>query len=206
MTLALRTANSAAAWDAIWRKEGAASWRRLMAPAHYWVLAKLHDVVGPPLTPHRPRLLELGAGLGHFAKAAQRAVWDVSAIDISPVAVEHLREMGVDAQCRDLESLYFYGHAAAHDYQAVVALETLEHLTKSAREGIYGACRQLGIPLLLSVPDDRLGPDEEPQHSVQYSAYSLSVELRPYFDRVTHDRIGQVGSLVAAAWNEESDQ
>ncbi len=70
------------------------------------------------------RLLDVGAGLGVFPHAMQRAGWVCTAIDPDPRAVHHLRErVGVEAICGDFMNLEGLGQFDVATFNKV-----LEHV------------------------------------------------------------------------------
>lgn len=185
-------ANSAEEWDRIWRQEGTRSWRRLMAPVHTWLLDSVSGAVG-----RRPgrSLLELGPGLGFLLERAHKRSWKAYAIDISPVAVARCRELCVEAEVADLRQEQLDPYLARWSPHCVIASEFIEHLPYDARCKVLSSVAGAGIPLALSVPDSRLGPDEEPQHHVMYSAETLESELNEHCSIV---RIAPINGYLCA--------
>lgn len=76
-----------------------------------------------PRENRRPRLLDIGCGLGWSLEAFVKAGYDASGIDVSSFAVQELRARGLRAEVHDLEKQPLTG-----EYEILVALEVLEHL------------------------------------------------------------------------------
>lgn len=74
----------------------------------------------------RPRLLDVGAGLGVFPAAMAAAGWDVTALEPDPRTVEHLRAVvGVPALAEDLLALDASSTGA---FDAISFNKVLEHV------------------------------------------------------------------------------
>lgn len=71
------------------------------------------------------RLLEVGAGAGFFLKAAERAGWQVSGIELSEAAAQFaIEQLGLDISTTPAETM----KVAEGSYDAVAMFETIEHL------------------------------------------------------------------------------
>lgn len=70
------------------------------------------------------RLIDVGCGGGFLLQAAHRAGWDVKGLEVSPPAVKHLQDMGLDVRCQFLEEAKY-----PDDYfDVVTACGVLEHV------------------------------------------------------------------------------
>ncbi len=101
-------------------------------------------------TPGR-RLLEIGAGAGLFLKAAERAGWQVSGIELSDAAARFaIEQLGLDISTTPAEAMSV-GEGA---YDAVAMFETIEHLF-DPRSVLTAAARTLapGGTLVVSTPN-----------------------------------------------------
>ncbi len=81
--------------------------------------------------PAGSRVLEIGTGSGHFARAAARAGHRVTAIDVSPAMLAYAKARAGAEELRAMEFhnagfLTFSGPAAAYD--AVVSVAVMHHL------------------------------------------------------------------------------
>lgn len=89
------------------------------------------DEIAAAFAPHRKtnRLLDIGCGAGTLLRAARRAGWDAEGLEVSIVAVEHLRADGFKVFQGELaEASYPEGH-----FDVVMAIEVLEHIAEPAQ-------------------------------------------------------------------------
>lgn len=192
-----REANSPARWDALWLDPSSAGWRAEALGPVYDRIAELIPRALPDAEAwkHAALVVDLGGGQGDLmARLAdhghQREVWDHSTAALDRAAlrcrgglirVQHVdledpgtaRALRVDAQMR-----------AARTYTGqvwVTATEALEHLSAAARDRLLATAAGCARGFLCSVPHDRLGPDEEPQHTVRFTALGLLELLRRFW-------------------------
>jgi glycosyltransferase involved in cell wall biosynthesis len=144
------------------------------------------------------RVMDIGGGIGALAEKLLDLpkVGEVTVVDNSEVALELARQRGSAlrrpvAQRLDLEvdSLY----VAFERVDLFVSTECFEHLSSHTRSIVLDAMtRNTGrhAGALISVPNNRLGPDEEPQHAVKFTAMSLKQELQCHFDDVRIEVLG----------------
>lgn len=153
-------------WNQIWEKEGTETWRRY--PGCFgricWAVGHLNEV------------LELGCGLGILARQLLQFGNTVTGLDISEAAITHLPEeiKGVVATLPDLPF-------PDYSFDVVVATEVLEHIDND------DACIKEVVRVLrpggrayFAVPDNCLGPEEEPEHVRKYTPETLEALLSPY--------------------------
>lgn len=76
--------------------------------------------------PPASRILEVGFGNGDFLSWARQAGYRITGIEINPAFVASARLQGFDVQQGDIASLNF----ETQKFDAIVALDVLEHLTK----------------------------------------------------------------------------
>jgi hypothetical protein len=168
-----RSKNSPEHWDRCWRDPAQAEWRAKVLANVY---ARIVQLV-PPATP----VIDLGGGVGTLAQMLidERgcACW---VFEHNDAAVNAVRARGLHAVKVDLErdELSTTGDGVHKGHW--LATEVLEHLSYEARCKIYRLASG-GGGLLASVPNNRLGPDEEPEHTVKFTALSFLTELREVF-------------------------
>lgn len=130
--------------------DGEPAWKddplRIRAASHRVELLRNHTAAGP--------LIEIGAGTGAFAAAAQAAGFQVSAIEMSEPCCRYLREHeGIDALCSDrpLEAI-----ASLPPARVVALWHVLEHLPNPA-EVLAGVAEKVqpGGVLAIAVPNPR---------------------------------------------------
>lgn len=95
------------------------------------------------------RLLEVGAGAGHFARQAVAAGWSVTATELSQAAAPLLAAAGAEVRLGTLEAL----ELPDGGFDAAVSLEVLEHVP-APLEHLRALARTLrsGGQLLLTTP------------------------------------------------------
>jgi SAM-dependent methyltransferase len=87
----------------------------------------------------RPRLLEIGAGVGYTSQwFADRGV-TVVATDLSPAQVELCRAKGLDAHVRDMYELGF----PAETFDAVWAMNCVHHIPSTDFRGVLAGIRDV---------------------------------------------------------------
>jgi SAM-dependent methyltransferase len=189
-------ANSPEKWDAIWRDPAQAEWRGR-------ALAEVYDRICE-LVPAGSRVVDLGGGVGTLAFRLYRAGSKTLVVDNSPRAldeVEHAAAVfgakiwrGVETMRADLEDAAWLVKLRGRlDGPPVfVATEALEHLSGGARAVVLDNARVAGAAIF-SVPNNRLGPDEEPQHTIKWTALEFLQELRRYFK---HCRVEVLGGYL----------
>jgi len=153
-------------WNQVWNKEKTATWRRY--PGCFgricWAVAHLNEV------------LELGCGAGILARQLLEFGNTVTALDISEVAIAQLPKeiKGVVSTLPDIPF-------SDDSFDVVVATEILEHINDD-QACVMEAVRVLrpGGRAYFAVPNDCLGPEEEPEHVRKYTQETLEALLSPY--------------------------
>jgi glycosyltransferase involved in cell wall biosynthesis len=183
--------NSPEEWDRIWSEPAEAEWRAE-------VLKPVYDRIVELVPVGSSAALDLGGGVGilasrlHNERCPLMYVWDHS-----DTAVQECMASGINASVVDLEALDD-SHVLARG-EIVVSTEVLEHLTEAARERILAWVARHPTSLLVSVPNNRLGPDEEPQHTIKWTALEFLTELREHFE---HCRVEVIGGFLLGVCGE----
>lgn len=152
-------------WDARWKTIG------LTQDDDPWVqrrLARVAALVLPGTT-----VLDLAAGAALIRHKLTHAKAYVP-VDFSPQALKLAGVPGIEAQC--------YNVPVHNDsYHTVLAMEILEHLD-NPRSLITEALRIARFQIIVTVPDDRLSPEEFPYHRRTWTQYQLSDFLETFKD------------------------
>jgi glycosyltransferase involved in cell wall biosynthesis len=172
-------ANSVKIWDRLWSQEKEEAWRKEALKGVYERIVKLvpNDVV----------VIDIGGGIGTLAEQIRdEKDCYITVCDHSPTALQKAADdRSLDTYQIDLEAT-----VPEFDAQLVVSTELLEHLTEEARERLLSWMAKQEYGALISVPDDRLGPEEEPQHTIKYTAVSLKAALSRHFEYVRVEGMG----------------
>lgn len=164
-----RAANHPDLWDRLWASEGPDAWRSA-------ALAQVYRRV-EQLVPMHARVADVGGGVGDLAvRLKEQRGASVMLIDASPQAVETARARGLHAIVTDVET-HGYDSPA---FDLYVATEVFEHLSFAAQERLLAYGRN-GDGVILSIPNNRLGPDEEPQHTCKLTAKQFLDRLHKHF-------------------------
>lgn len=164
-----RAANRVDLWDGLWSNKESTDWRKEALARVYTRITRL--------VPKGGYVTDVGGGVGHLAeRLIEEQGCTVDVWDHSAVALEQARALGADTHRVDLEGGPGWWPVPR---QIVVATEVLEHLSAKARldvldlleKGIVGSG-------LFTVPNNRLGPDEEPQHTIKFTARTFLNLLR----------------------------
>lgn len=177
-----RRQNAADLWDALWGKEGRESWRANALARVYARTCKLIESIKRDVS-----VSDIGGGAGILASMINDIdnVESVTVIDNSPAALGLAAVEGLETSRVDLEQ-QFMSIPKADVY---VSTECLEHLSERARKNVMRRMT-IGSSAIVSVPNNRLGPEEEPQHTIKYNAVSLKRDLEKHFEHVRVEVVG----------------
>lgn len=188
-----RRHNAADLWDHLWEKEDEETWR---TQALARVYARVTQLVGTILV-EPLRVADVGGALGVLGEQLFELprVTEVTVIDNSEVALAQARARGLSTMRTDLEDVRGLLDvdlvSTLGGFDLFVSTECVEHLSAVARARIFEAMAKPGaFGALVSVPNNRLGPDEEPQHTVKFTAMSLKAELQDHFEDVRIEVLG----------------
>lgn len=171
-----RNANSQTAWDSLWHHKGSTDWRaEAMADVYDRIVHLLEFEDVPVATP----VVDVGGGVGVLAAQVAETERPVTVWDHSPIALKKVPE-GIDTLKINLE----IDKLPPVVDDLVVSTELLEHLTEATRRHLLQHVANSGCQAMFSVPNDRLGPDEEPQHTIKFTALSFKQLLHEFFDHV----------------------
>ena len=132
------------------------------------------------LTAEDDRVLDIACGNGSTLRALKEAKYrHLSGMEISHYAVERLRGEGFTMFEGKVPALPVPDAA----YDVVIASQILEHVI---RRGFFAReIRRVLAPggrALVFVPDDCLGPIDEPEHVIKYTKATLTRFLNRHFD------------------------
>lgn len=153
-------------WDQIWEEEGADTWRRYPG-----CFGRICWAVG-----HFNEVLELGCGTGVLARRLSDFGNAVTGLDLSATAIAQLPPTikGIVATLPDIP-------LPDHSFDVVVATETLEHIEDDH------ACIKKAVQVLrpggrvyVAVPNNCLGPDEDPEHLRKYTPEQIEALFSPH--------------------------
>jgi len=176
-------ANSELVWDKIWGEEGHETWRKSALVRVYQRIAQC--------TPYKAATLtDVGGGVGSFAEVFSEVLPKVSicVVDHSEIALKHAMDTGcVDITHKaDLRSEV----DSIPVSDVFVSTEFIEHLGKRARARLLSFIADNSNYAFISVPNNRLGPDEERQHTRKWTAKQFLDYLKEYWECVRVEVIG----------------
>ncbi len=172
-------ANDPAWWAKAWEHEGRSSWR---GEALSDVYLRIEQLV-----PTGERVVDIGGGVGILgARLRESRGADVEVWEHNEFCLRAARDAGLRSMFVDLEKMTLLPQAT---HGIVVATEVIEHLSPRARAALLDMAARCGKGLF-SVPNDRLGPDEEPQHTIRWTPLEFKRELQRHFADVRVEVIG----------------
>src|ERR1700744_4257402 len=178
---AARQANSPDLWNRLWSEKGQEEWR---VQALNQVYTRIERVL-----PEGSNVVDLGGGVGALGRRLRDTKKaNVLVVDHSEEALKKAAEDGLETAIADLENEADVQRVIA-GRDIIVATEVVEQLSADTRQLLFKAAAATGRALL-SVPNDRLGPDEEPQHTVKYNAMSFKRDLKQHFEHVRIEVLG----------------
>lgn len=202
-----RRHNAADLWDKLWGEEGDDTWRKQALERVYARVTRIVKSINP-VGPHGVSVTDIGGGRGLLAEeivkdchlvaqnnrqvdgkcASERTYPNMCVVDHSVKALDAAYDKGFDTVRIDLETADI-GRIPKSDLY--VSTECFEHLSAYARTQLYEMIGRESVSgAIFSVPNNRLGPDEEPQHTVKFTAMSLKRELQQHFKSVRIEVLG----------------
>jgi 2-polyprenyl-3-methyl-5-hydroxy-6-metoxy-1,4-benzoquinol methylase len=164
-----------------WRGNSEQHWDRMLEetwddPARAWPTK--NDLI-ESLTQPEMKILDVACGTGSILRTLkQRGFVNLYALEISGYAVSRLNSEGIHARRGMLPRIDFPGH----EFDIVIASQVLEHVI---RRGTFAReLRRVLKPdgrVFIFVPNNCLGPIDEPEHVIAYTAESLQRFLSKYF-------------------------
>lgn len=137
---------------------------------------------GPWISGERPRLLDVGAGLGVFPWRMRQAGWDCHCLDLDPRLVAHCRDVaGVPASLGDVRDAGDLGH-----FDLISFNKVLEHVTEPV--AVLAAAARLLAPMGLvyvELPDGEAAASEGKEreeflvghvHAFSFASFALLVQ------------------------------
>jgi len=149
--------NTSSYWDNVWSREGKDTWRR-----YPLTFQKIASHVSPDES-----VLDVGCGVGILLDVLKPR--DVTGLDISPKAIEILQSKGIPGKVGTLPTIDFPDKS----FDVVIATETVEHMDDPGAL-IQEMIRVARKKVILSVPDDVLGSNEEKEHRQKFTKSSLA--------------------------------
>ena len=134
------------------------------------------------LTLPTDRILDVGCSTGTLLRYLKEYGYtNLEGLEISRRAVEVLGGMGITMHHASLPSL----PPLEPQYDLVIASQVLEHIIRRKKflKGIKQILKPTG-GLIIFVPDNCLGPIDEPSHVVKFNNKSLKSELSNHFQQV----------------------
>lgn len=159
--------NTAPYWDQIWAKEGHDTWRRY--PGTFERIASYVD--------KDESILDVGCGAGVLLDILRPHCREAAGLDISPVAIDLLRSKGIAGKVGELPEICFPDKS----FDVVVATEIVEHLNDPITL-LKEAVRVARKKVILTVPDNVLGPEEFIEHRQLFTRKTLEETLRQFFN------------------------
>jgi Methylase involved in ubiquinone/menaquinone biosynthesis len=155
-----------------WDARLAESWEQRNWPGKNVLIARL--------THPDDRILDIACGNGGILRHLKSCGYrNLEGLEISKYAIERLRAEGLTMHHGNVPTLSLPDAA----YDVVIASQVLEHIIRRqhfARE-IARVLRPQGIGFFF-VPNDCLGPIDEPEHVAKYTATTLQKFLSKHFE------------------------
>ncbi|MEF8727734.1 MAG: class I SAM-dependent methyltransferase [Accumulibacter sp.] len=136
------------------------------------------------------RILDIGCGNGSMLRHLKSLGYrDLSGIDISTYAINRLRTAGIEMHYARLPAVPL----PEDEFDVVIASAVLEHIIRRRTfvKEIWRVLKPGGCAMII-VPDSCLGPIDEPEHCIVYTASSLRRFLGRYFDLLTLEPVRDI--------------
>uniref|UniRef100_A0A6M3L5V0 Putative methyltransferase n=1 Tax=viral metagenome TaxID=1070528 RepID=A0A6M3L5V0_9ZZZZ len=159
--------NTSSYWDEVWAREGTDTWRK-----YPLTFQKVASHISPEDT-----VLDVGCGVGVLLDVLKPLCREVAGLDISPKAIEILKSKGIEGKVGKLPTIDYPDKS----FDVVVATETLEHLSEPELL-VKEMMRVARKKVIVSVPDNVLGPDTEKEHKQLFTRDSFGELLSVFSD------------------------
>lgn len=157
--------NTQAYWDTRWSH----------APMFSRKLEKVLCALVDPKT----SVLDIGCGSSRVLRSLKKDKGcTVFGIDISQVAIQALRRFGIKGLVMDVNDF-----SDLTPYDVIIISHTLEHIADD-KQLIGKVARNTKKYCIIVVPNDCMGPEEEPEHLRQYSRQSLTELVQKHFKKI----------------------
>ncbi len=154
-------------WNKIWCGEGYATWRKYPK-----TFSEISKEVGK-----EKRVLDVGCGVGLLLNILEQNNY-VEGVDISDEAIKTLSLFGIKGKAAKIPPLPFEDN----EFDVIVASEFLEHFIDV--NSILLELKRAAEKVIISVPDNILGPEEEKEHFQKFTSGSLQNLLMRHFRSV----------------------
>ena len=142
------------------------------------------------LTTPDDRILDIGCGNGGMLRYLKGLGYrNLNGLDISEYGIKRLRAEGIDMHFSRLPAVPL----PDSDLDVVIASAVLEHVIR--RRTFIKEIRRVLMPggrAFIFVPDNCLGPIDEPEHCIKYTDSTLRKFLGRYFHIVSLDRVRDI--------------
>ena len=142
------------------------------------------------LTTPDDRILDIGCGNGGMLRYLKGLGYrNLNGLDISEYGIKRLRAEGIDMHFSRLPAVPL----PDSDLDVVIASAVLEHVIR--RRTFIKEIRRVLKPggrAFIFVPDNCLGPIDEPEHCIKYTDSSLRRFLGRYFHVVSLERVRDI--------------
>ena len=130
-------------------------------------------------------VLDIGCGSGRILRGLRKdRKAKVFGMDISQVAINTLKRHGIPGLAADANDF-----SDKTTYDVVVLSHTLEHIADDEQliKKLAGNVKKY---LIVAVPNDCMGPEEEPEHLRRYTKESLTKLLSKHFKNIEDHSVG----------------
>lgn len=144
-----------------------------------WGSLKLDKILIKTVEPNSS-VLDIGCGAGRVLKSLKkRKNCQVMGFDISEVAIKKLNDQGIEGMVGNAEEFNYEGNG----FDVILISHTLEHIEND--ELLISRIAKLTKKYaIISVPNDMITPEEEPEHLRTYNKISLLSLVGPYFGQI----------------------
>jgi ubiquinone/menaquinone biosynthesis C-methylase UbiE len=170
--------NSIKFWNQTWSKENDRYYN------HFQHIIKL--------LPDKGTVLDVGCGTGTLLSLIKKSKpkLKLEGRDHSDVAIKKLRNRKIKGKVESLPNI-------AGKFDIIIATEVIEHMKDDDK--VLENMSRSANRIIITVPNNRLGPEECDEHFRKYSAESLEEKINKFY---AHFEIYNAGDyLLAIAWN-----
>ena len=173
--------NNPRSWDGLWAKEAEEPWRAdALRPMYERIAGVLKQHVEPGL------VVDIGGGNGALADILRESGYGTLVVDHSYEALKQAEAKGHATLRYDLEDEQLSKlDEVMCQADAVVCTEVIEHLTDSVMHKLLAYLAVHRIPVFISTPNNKWGPDEEPQHARKLTVLQFLKLMRTHFPNST---------------------